>query len=158
MTAHRPRRSTWLLMGLFLMVLALYVLVRPVPAGTAPVDLRQQVRPHPARTRGTPTPTSTTTSGATPSTTATQSPSPGASSPGTAGTHPPTTGTTTSGSVRVDGAEGARRVGDLHAPGRPLHLGLGRCAGLLLRAGRLVHGLTRQDAIRTAVARWARRG
>ena len=45
MTAHRPRRSTWLLMALFLLVLALYVMVRPVPAGTTPVDLRQQVRP-----------------------------------------------------------------------------------------------------------------
>ena len=157
MTAHRPRRSTWLLMGLFLLVLALYVMVRPVPAGTTPVDLRQQVRPHPARTRGTPDADLDHHLRRDAQHHATQSPSPGASSPGATGTHPPTTGTTTSGSSASTAPRGPAGR-DLHARAGPLLLGLGRYAGLHHRAGRLLSGLNRQDAVRTAVARWARRG
>jgi hypothetical protein len=54
--SRRPRTSTFVLMGLFLGVLALYVVVRPVPAGTAgtPAQPTQTASPSPSKT---PTPT-----------------------------------------------------------------------------------------------------
>jgi hypothetical protein len=58
--SRRPRTSTFVLMGLFLGVLALYVVVRPVPAGTAgtPAQPTQTASPSPSKTPSkTPTPT-----------------------------------------------------------------------------------------------------
>ena len=158
-TAHRPRRSTWLLMGLFLLVLALYVMVRPVPAGTAPVDLRQQVRPAPGQdprnARRRPRPPPPARRPAPPPRSrrrrARRRPAPPRRTP-----RPP--------GPRRRARPGRRRrrcpAGPTTStPGSaPSSSGSAGTPAPSTAPGGSSHGLTRQDAVRTAVARWARRG
>ena len=51
MRGRRPRTSTIVLAGLFLAVLALYILVRPVPAGSGRVGRRSSLPAQPRAVR-----------------------------------------------------------------------------------------------------------
>ena len=91
MTLHRPRRSTWVLMGLFVAVYTLYGFVRPPTVATTPAGQQQQVQPEPSRTHTTPTPSKTTEP--TPSSTSPSATGSG-SSPSTEPTRDPRAGRT----------------------------------------------------------------